>query len=96
MANIARPSPKVINSRDLKFAITVIVLDVTFLLLDCPTNLLYLISYFFSFEFSLPYVFTEGLYLLNFSLTFYVNFFVNSIFRLECVQMFKEVLHISQ
>jgi hypothetical protein len=72
-----------IKSKDFKFAITSIALNVTFLLFVFPTNFLDILVYFISFDFDLAYVISEMFYHLNFAVVFFINYYFNSIFKNE-------------
>ena len=84
-----------LKNKDFKFAITSIVLNISFLVLNSPSNFLYVFVYFIKLDFDFIYVITQMFYHSHFALIFYINFFLNSIFKQECILMFKTMFNVN-
>ncbi len=81
-----------IKSKDLKFALTSISLNLCFLFLNFPIVLFLLLSNYFeliSSNLDLFYVIGSTFYYMNYGNVFYINILVNSLFKNELVQMIK-------
>ena len=75
-----------ITSRDYKFAITSICLNIWYFLLNLPITLVFLIESYIEMDEetnNLVYVITDMLYHINYGSLFYINCFVNSVFQNE-------------
>ena len=81
-----------IKSKDIRFAIISVVLNVTFLLLNSPINALDVVNYFADFDYKLFFAISKMFFSINFALVFYVNFSLNVIFRKECIDLFRSIL----
>ena len=83
-----------ISSRDVKFAITSITLNICFFLFLFPLTLFLLLGIYMDLNndrlYELKFIMLLTIYSINYSNMFYVNLIVNSIFRNELVLMFKE------
>ena len=81
-----------VRKKDVKFSVTLIVINVFYILLNMPINVLYSLSFFdLNFDWDLPYVFVSILFYSNFSLVFYVNLVFNSFFRKEFLRLVDRV-----
>ena len=80
---------KHIKRRDIRYAIVSIVMNLFFLVLNSPSNMLYAVSALVPpFDWDVPYVITISLYYSHFALIFYVNLAMNVLFRHECARLF--------
>jgi hypothetical protein len=80
-----------VSSKDIKFAITSVTLNICFLLFNLPSNISLIVSKYVPMDTdlnSLVYVSTIIWYYIDFGTLFYVNLFVNSIFKDELFKMF--------
>jgi hypothetical protein len=84
-----------LRSRDLKFAFTSIILNLTFLTLNLPIALYLLLSPYLNLVGSqtddMLYVITSFFYYMNFGINFYINLIVNSLFKNELFVMIKGI-----
>lgn len=81
-----------ITKRDYKFAITSICLNIWYFLLNLPITLLFLIESYIQMDEetrNLIYIITDMLYHINYGSLFYINCFVNSLFRVEFLSMIR-------
>jgi hypothetical protein len=89
-----------IGKREIKFAITSITLNICFFIFMFPLEIFFIITIYVSLSkdvSSFFNIFVIFLYSLNFGIMFYVNIFVNSIFRKEFLKMtdeFKQLISI--
>ena len=73
--------------RDRLFAVVLVALDVSFLLLNTPLIILYPLSYVVTFDWHIFYVITSILFYTRFALVFYINLVFNSLFRKELMRL---------
>ena len=84
-----------INSRDAKFALTSITLNICFFLFVFPLTLFLLISLYMNINeqtFELLFIILLSIFSINYANMFYVNMFVNSIFRSSFLDLVKRIL----
>jgi hypothetical protein len=80
-----------ISSRDTKFAITSITLNLFFFIFNCPIVLHSILSNYLNLDDFIKFTvvtITSFVYYLNFATIFYINIFVNSIFKIEFYSIF--------
>ena len=80
-----------ISSRDTKFAITSIALNLFFFIFNCPIVLHGLLSNYLNLDDLIKFAvitITSFVYYLNFATIFYINILVNSIFKVEFYSIF--------
>jgi hypothetical protein len=90
--NLNKTRPAAISKRQQKLAITSLSLNVFFLVINVPMAGFQIFAYYVKLEEHLNKLILSVVYLLyysNFSFGFYINVWVNSIFRKEFFNMFK-------
>lgn len=93
-----KKSQKKINKKDVRFSVTAIFLDITFLVLNLPIVLYLLLSVYIEIEEKISdflYVVTSLFYYMNFGIMFYVNFYVNNLFKTELQSFYSRARSIS-
>ena len=82
----------VVRSRDIKFSVTSIALNFSFLVLNLPLvilNILWVYSNFDDVDFEFYNSIVSIFFYINFGMLFYINLFFNSIFRDEIKNIFR-------
>ena len=72
-----------IKSKDIRFAVTLIVLNVCFLCCNTPINILYILSSYTTVEWDFPNLLLSSLFYTNLTLVFPANFLLSSLFKDE-------------
>ena len=80
------------KSRDRKYAISSLTLNILFIILKLPLLVFYILSAYYSYYNLYFYKIAFLLYFLNMSLSFFVHFITNSVFRREFLILFKVVM----
>ena len=88
-----------IKKKDIRFALTSIFLDICFFILNLPIALyLYLSDYIYidSKLGDFLYVVTSVFYYMNFGVMFYINFYVNNVFKKELQSLYIRRFHLNK